>query len=622
MAKTNLLTARKFWPLFWTQLLSALNDNFLKNSLVMLIAYKSLTIWALSAEKMVALCGAIFIFPFFLFSATAGQIADKFEKSKLIKIIKFIEILLMLLAGYGFIAEKYELLIVDLFLMGLHSTFFGPLKYSILPQLLKENELVEANALVESGTFLAILIGTIGGGVLIRMQPQGAWIVASGLFLMAVLGWCTSLLIQKAPSKSPQLKISKEPFSPTFEIYKYTTQNRPVYLSVLGISWFWFFGAAILSLLPSYTKIILSGDGNIMTLFLSIFTIGIGVGSLICGKLSFERLELGLVPFGSIGITLFTLDLFLVGRPYGAAVDVGIYQFLNLGGLRIIVDLFFLSVFSGLMIVPLYTMIQQRSELSHRSRIIAANNILNALFMVASSVMIMGFYSAGISIPEMFLIFALMNAVVAAYIYLSIPEFLLRFLAWILVRILYRLKTIDLDKIPKEGPVLLVCNHVTFVDWLIIGGAIKRPIRFVMDYSFMKIFLFRYFLKQGKVIPIAKKEQDPKILSDAFDRVAEELQAGEVVCIFPEGTLTKTGEMNPFRPGVEKILKRTPVPVVPLALIGMWGSFFSHKDGAFRTRKPEPFWYRVTLKAAEPVPPERATAENLYSIVHKAVEGK
>lgn len=613
MSQLSLFRGRRFWALFATQFLGALNDNVFKNALVILVAFKALSVAGLSPENLVVASGAVFMLPFFIFSATAGQLADKYPKPRVVHWIKAAEIGIMLVGAYGFLTQSLWVLLFALLMMGVHSTFFGPVKYSILPQLLTEDELVGGNALVETGTFLAILIGTILGGALAGMGDGGLVAVSVLVVVIAAAGLFTSFFIPALPPSNPALAVQWNPVTPSLETYAVTRRNRAVFLAILGASWFWFFGAAVLSLLPIYTRNVLHGNEHVVTLFLALFCLGTGLGSLLCERLSDRKLELGLVPFGSIGMTLFAFDLFLVGSPAEAPAELlGIGGFLQQpGALRICIDLLLLTTFSGFFIVPLYTLMQQRSEAEYRSRVIAGNNIVGALFIVLSSVMLLVLRAASFTIPQIFLVLALLNAAVAAYIYKLLPEFLFRFLCWILANVLYRLRTIGRDHIPQEGPALLVCNHVTFVDWMIIASACKRPARFVMYHGFFKIPLLGWFFRDAKVIPIAPAKEGRETLEAAYDQIARDLADGEIVCIFPEGMVTKDGNMNAFRPGVEKILRRTPVPVVPMALCGMWGSFFSRKYGRAMSRPFRRFWSRITLVIGEVVPPEQATAAEL-----------
>jgi 1-acyl-sn-glycerol-3-phosphate acyltransferase len=615
MSQLNLLKMKRFRPLFWTQFCGAFNDNFLKNALVILITYKSAMIMGLSSEQMVAAASGIFILPYFLFSATAGQIADKFEKSKLIRIIKIVEIGIMFLAALGFMTGHLPFLLGVLFFMGLHSTFFGPIKYSILPQHLNDSELVGGNALIEAGTFLAILLGTIAGGVLINLE-NGPVIVSLGLLLVALIGYLQSRKIPVAPSVDTNIEINFNPIPPTLKIFKYTRQNRTIFLSILGISWFWFFGASILSLIPLYCKDVLRTEPAVVTLFIACFSVGIGLGSLLCEKLSRGGLELGLVPLGSIGVTLFTFDLFLIGSPDFYDDAISIFGFLQQPtGLRILFDFLFLSIFSGFFIVPLYTLIQQRSEISHRSRIIAANNILNALFMVMASLMLMALFYFKVSVSNIFLILASLNGLVAIYIYTVLPEFLIRFIIWTVANIFYRLKIEGLENIPSEGPAIIVSNHVSFIDWMIIGAAVKRPVRFIMDYTYARGWLMKKLLSDAKVILIATRKENESLMNFAFEKAADELRKGEIVCIFPEGKITSTGSLNIFRPGISRLLKDVPVLVIPVAISGLWGSIFSRKDGKALSHLPKRFWLKVLLRVGEPIPPHLATPESLFQAV-------
>lgn len=616
MSQMHLLKDRRFVPLFVTQFLGAFNDNLFKNALVIMIAYRGMQVGGLGPDELVALSAGIFILPFFLFSATAGQVADRFSKSTLMRWVKLMEILIMGLAAAGFITGHLVLLLSVLFLMGLQSTFFGPAKYSVLPELVKDDELVGGNALIEMGTFVAILVGTIGGGVLISLEGIGTSILAGAVVLVAVLGWWSSRAIQKTSPGDPQLKIEWDPVRPTLQTYRATRKNRPVFLSILGISWFWFLGASFLTVLPSYGKDLLHGQELVVTFLLALFCVGIALGSMLCEKLSGPTLELGLVPFGSIGMSVFALDLFLVGDPLAGlpapAVLYTLSEALFLPNVwRIAIDFAGIAVFSGFYTVPLYTMVQQRSEPEVRSRVIAGNNIMNALFMVASSLMLMGMLAAGASLPQVFAVLAVLNAVVAIYIYSVIPEFLLRFVAWMLASLVYRVRVDGKVNLPTEGAAVLVANHVSFVDWLLVAAACPRPARFVMYHGFMKMPVVGWLFRDAKVIPIAPAHEDEGVLDEAFERIAEELAAGELVVIFPEGKITKHGELNPFRTGIERIIARTPVPVVPMCIEGMWGSFFSKKDGQAFKRPFRRLWSRVSMKIGAPVAPEQVQAQLL-----------
>lgn len=609
---SGLMADRRFWPLFWTQALGAFNDNVFKNAIVILITYRSATLMGLNAEKLVALCAGIFILPFFLFSAVAGELADQRSKSRLSALTKVWEIIVMLLGAVGFYFDSLPFLLISLFMLGIQATFFGPIKYGILPELLESRELISGNALIELGTFISILLGTILGGILMGMGENGRHYVSFASIGIAVLGFLSSRKILAVKPQMPELRISRRPIAPTLELIRLARKTKSVFLSILAISWFWLLGSIVLSVLPHLCKDVIGGSERVLTFFLAVFSIGVGLGSILCERLSFRTLELGLVPIGSFGMTLFALDIGLMSMPHAADLTA---LFSTGTGWHLAIDLFLFSMSAGLFTVPLYTLMQLRSDGKERSRIIAANNVLNALFMVIGAVGLMGLYSFGISAPHVFLVLAAVNALVAAYVYTVLPEFLFRFVTWILSRVMYRVHATGIENFPEEGPALIVCNHVTFIDWLIISAMCPRPIRFVMHSSFMKMPLIGFFFRRAKVIPIAGAKEDPNALVSAFRKISEELRAGELVCIFPEGEITKTGEMTYFRRGVEKAIELDPVPVIPAALLGMWGSFFSRVHGKAMSKPFRRIWSRVELRVAPPVPPKDATAENLERIV-------
>jgi 1-acyl-sn-glycerol-3-phosphate acyltransferase len=616
---THIFRGRGFWPFFYTQFFGAFNDNAFKNAIGILIAYKAYSIGGISPEQMVSLCGGIFILPFFLFSAIAGQLADKFSKPKLIRIVKALEIAIMILGMFGFIYENMILLLMALFLMGIHSTLFGPVKYSILPHLLNSDELITGNAYVESGTFIAILLGSILGVALVSLYG-GSWEAGIAVVTIAVLGFLISLAIKPIEPVIPELKINLNPVTTTFEILGITRKVESIFNSILGIAWFWFIGIALLSIIPVYCKDYLKVNESVVTLFLVLFSIGIGIGSILCERLSFKRTELGLVPIGSFGLSLFTFDLFLVGQPlvFSSGSLMSFTEFLNTHyGRRVSIDIFLLAVSGGFFTVPLYTFIQQRSQREVRSRVIAGNNIWNALFMVVSSLFLTALYHYKFSYPQIFLIFSVMNILVAAYIYTLIPEFLLRLMAWGLTNMVYRLKVIGRENLPLEGPFVIACNHVTLVDSFIIASGCPRPTRFVMYYKYFDMPLISRIFRDSKVIPIAGAKEAPEVLNAAFDQIAAELQDDEVVCIFPEGTLTRDGKIHEFRPGIEKIVQRTPVPVVPACLNGLWGSYFSRKYSGTGHRPFRRKWSRISLEFGVPIPPEEVSAEKLFEVISK-----
>jgi 1-acyl-sn-glycerol-3-phosphate acyltransferase len=608
-----LLGKKRFLPFFVTQLLGAFNDNIFKQSLILAILFK-LNIDG-DRDLLVNLCALLFILPFFLFSALGGQFGEKFAKDALIRKLKLIEVFILFAGAAGVLLNNLALMLAVLFVMGTQSALFGPVKYSILPQHLRENELVGGNALVEMGTFLAILAGTIGAGIMMASSSY-APIVAGSVVLVAVLGYLSSLGIPRAAAAMPSLQLDWNILRQTWLTLKLGLGQRPaVSRSLVGNSWFWFLGAIYLTQIPAYAKVWLHGDESVVTLILTVFSLGIGLGSMLCERMSGHKVEIGLVPFGSIGLTVFGILLWWCsgGFPEGAEPHDWLALLGHGQAWWILGSILGIGLFGGFYIVPLYALIQSRTVEHERARVIAANNILNALFMVVSAVVAILFLSvAGLSIPQLFLVASLMNIAVNSYIFKIVPEFSMRFLIWLLGHSMYRVEHKGLDAIPEEGPAVLVCNHVSFVDALLIGGAIRRPVRFVMYYKIYDLPVLNFVFRTAGTVPIAGRNEDLLIYDAAFKKIAEYLRNGELVCIFPEGKLTRDGEIDEFKGGVQRILDENPVPVIPMALQGLWGSFFSYdpNKGLFRR-----LWSRVTLVAGEAIAPEQASRDVLQARV-------
>jgi len=618
----TLLRERRFAPLFWVQFLGAANDNIFKFAFTLLATY-SASRWG-GVEPRIAgfLIAGLFIAPFMLFSATSGQLADKLEKSSFIRRVKDAEIGVMLVGGAGLVLHAPVLVYLAVFLLGLQTTVFGPVKYSYLPQHLDAHEVTGGNGMVEMGTFVAILLGTIGGGLLIsQFGDSGAVITAAVCVLCAILGRIAAQFVPHSPAADPALTINWNPFTETWRNLRIAHGNAAVFNSIVGISWLWFFGSVFLTSFTPFARENLGGTEVVVTFLLAAFSIGIGAGSLACERLSGRRVEIGLVPLGSIGMTVFAIDLYLASTAFRAMHDGGLQQFFSSSGSwRIVTDLALLAFFAGLYSVPLYALIQTRSDRSRVARIVAANNILNAVFMVVASLMAAALLESGLTIPQLFLVTGLMNAAVAIYIYRLVPEFLLRFLAWLLTHTIYRIRSIGAERIPLDGPAVLACNHVSFVDAVVIMGESPRPIRFVMDHRIFKIPLINWFFRTARAIAIAPAREDPRMLDGANQRIDAALADGDLVCIFPEGKITYDGELSPFKQGVQKIVERTPVPVIPMALRGLWGSFFSRYGGAAFTRPVEArlqrgFRSKLELVVGQPVPPHEVTPDMLMARV-------
>lgn len=610
----NILASKAFFPYFITQVLGAFNDNVFKNALILMVTFAAANSLPFDSNIMINAAAGLFILPFFLFSATAGEIADNMEKSILIQRIKLAEIGIMSMAAVALWFENYVALFGLLFLMGTQSAFFGPVKYAVLPKLVKPEALIGANALVEMGTFIAILAGTIVGGLLVGAQHATILISACVVFF-ALLGYAASRGVPRVGEPEKEGKtFSFNPVRQTIETIKISYRNRTIYLSIMAISWFWFMGASYLTQFANLSKLHLSGNNEVVTLLLVAFSVGVAIGSFLCERLSGGKVELGLVPIGSLGMSVFGIELFFATESLLATSELmGVSAFLSEPhAYRVLIDLSMIGVFGGCFIVPLYALLQQRSEEGERARVIAANNIFNAIYMVASAVaagVMLGVM--GLSIPEYIFVISVMNVVVATYIFWQVPEFVLRLFIWVLGHSMYRVNHKGLNNIPDEGAAVLVCNHVSFVDALLIAGAVRRPVRFVMDKNIFNAPGLHWFFKTAKTIPIASQKSDPEIFERAFERISEELNDGHLVCIFPEGMLTRDGEMNIFRKGIERIVARNPVPVVPMALTGLWGSFFSHEGkGAFKTEGKR-WWSRVGLKVGEMVDAKDVSASDL-----------
>ena len=603
-----LLKQRRFAPFFWTQFLGAGNDNLFKFAFTVMVTYQIELSWL--EPKMAGLAiGALFILPFLLFSATSGQLTDKYEKTRVIRFVKWLEIAIMLLAGWGFWSVNVPVLLACVFLMGLHSTLFGPVKYAYLPQHLNERELTGGNGMVEMGTFVAILLGQVAGGLLVAIPEVGRHFVAFACVAVALLGRLTAQAVPASPSSDPDLRINWNPITETWRNLMLARENIVVFRSLLGISWMWFFGAVFLSQFPSFAKEVLHGDEQVASLLLVVFSVGIGIGSLLCEVLSKRHVEIGLVPLGAIGMSVFAVDLYFASRGLPDSPSLGLRGFVAMPAhWRVMADLGLLSLFAGLYSVPMYALIQLRSQPSHRARIIAANNILNALFMIVSALGVGALLAANFSIPEVFLITGLLNAVVAFYIFMLVPEYLLRFVAFVLTRFVYRFRVRGDEHIPTEGAALLVCNHVSFVDPVLLMAASPRPIRFIMDHRIFRMPVLGWFFRLAKAIPIAPQRDDPATYEQAFARARQVLADGELLCIFPEGAITRDGVLGEFKGGVMKLLESNPVPVVPLALQNLWGSYFSRVDGSAMRKPFRRGWFsRVGLVAGDALPPAGVT---------------
>ena len=610
----DLLRTQRFLPLFTTQVLSAFVDNLFKSATLIMLVFNHAP-GSSNGDLLANIASGLFILPFFMFSALAGQFADRFDKARLIQQIKAAEVGIALLAVVALWSGSGVALILVLTLLGTQSAFFGPVKFAILPTHLRPEELVGGNALVETGTFLAILLGTLLGGALASLEAP-VLPLALGLLAASIAGYLASRHIPPAPALQAELPINWNLLEETLSSLRLAAERPPVLLAILGVSWFWLVGSAYLTQVPRYVQTHLHAEVSVVTLLLASFAIGIGAGSLLCERLSRRRVEIGLVPIGSTGLSLFAFDAcFQTFDNTGAGAGWLSFLF-SADGSRLCADFVLMGAFGGLFVVPLNAMIQMRTPEHSRARILAVNNILNALFMAAAAAFAAFMLAVvEVSINDLFVVIAVMNLAVAWFIYHQVPEFTARFLIWVLTHTMYRVTHQGLEHVPERGGAIIVCNHVSFVDALLLAGAVRRPIRFIMHKAIYDIPVLNFIFRAGGAIPIIARKENPIAFERSFQQIQEGLQNGDLLCIFPEGKLTTDGEIDVFKPGIERILAGTPVPVIPMALRGLWGSWFSPEGGGAFAKRPKRFWSEVEICGGERVDPRAATAESLQQLV-------
>jgi 1-acyl-sn-glycerol-3-phosphate acyltransferase len=608
MTLLRLLVQRRFGAFFTVQALGALNDNVFRNALATLLVFGIGVEAGWDAAGLVNLAALLFILPYFLFSAIFGQLADRFEKSGMIRWIKLFELAICCFAGVALYLGNVVLLMSVVFLLGFQSTLFGPIKYAILPQLL-DRERPDRRQRAGRSRHLhrhpgrhhprpdprrhgpGLALGRAG-----RHAGHRADRLAGGPGRSD--GARRRCLAGPQPESDHRLVDHGPPARQQPQSHSYGPRRVVVLVLRHGLP------GADPGLDPGRARRRRTRPGRTARLFI----IGISTGALLCDKLSRGGIEIGLVPIGALGMTIFGLDL-MFASPATPLVDATVADLLARdGSLRIIADLILIGISGGLFIVPLYALVQSQSGDDERARVIAGMNILNALFMVMASALAIVLLSVvGLSIPQLFGIVAVLNLAVGVYIVLLVPEFALRFLMWVISRLIYRVRIVGTgaQNIPAEGPALITSNHLSYMDPLIIGGTIQRPIRFVMTHRIYGIRGLTWLFKLAGAIPVAPAREDPELLKRAFDAVDEALARGELVGIFPEGGLSPDGEVRDFRSGITEILTRRPVPVIPMALEGLWGGVFSRAPGRWR-RRDRGFFSRVQLKILDRVAPGEA----------------
>jgi len=599
----------RFLPIFLVQLCGCLNDCILKNALIIFITYKLSNEINQSAHVLVLLTNTLFVLPFILFASLAGQIADRYERSTVVKIIKFLEILIIAFAIYGFINNSLIILFNALAMMGIHSTFFGAIKYSILPDHLHKNELLRANGYVEAGTFISILLGTIIGGY----YTISTTFIVIVLTIFALAGFISSFFLPKSNNANPSIKISLNLLHETIEMVNYAKSKKQVYLSILGISWFWFIGAAILAQIPSLAKDILGADENVANLFLAVFSIGVGVGSFLCSKIFENEITTKYIFLACIGISIFGIDLFFASRISAINYEIeqlkSVLVFLSKAhNWRIIIDLFLIAMIGGIYIVPLYAVLQAFSAPAHRSRIIAVTNLMNSVFMAGSTIILTLLFYLGYSIPFVILVVSLLNVLVALHIYKLIPGLkIFPFAVWkyilkFIFDVMYQVEVKGLENFYNAGKrSVIIANHISYLDAAFLAVYLPEQMTFAIDTSMAKRLWVKPFLKMNRALPIDTTN------AMAIKTLIKELLQDKKVAIFPEGRISITGSLMKVYEGPGMIADKANATILPVRIDGVQFTHFSKLKNMFKIR----IFPKVTITILPPV--KFAPQENMDS---------
>ena len=595
----GLLVDRRFGPFYAVLLIAALNDQAFMQALVLALAYRTASFTSLGADLLQNLVQALLVLPLLAFSALAGQLADKYEKAALVRAALLVQLACMALGAAGLLLASLPLLFAALLLGGVQAALLSPVKYAMLPQQLAPSELVGGNGLLVGGTAVAVVAGMLYGGLLAAQPRWGFALLAASTLALSALALALARAIAPAAPPAPGLAVDWNPLRATLQLVRLAVAERAVFAALLGMSWFWFYAVLLATQLPNLASRVLGASEYGATALLAAAALGIGAGALLCERLSGHKVEPGLVPLGALGVTACGLDL-----AWAAAGG---------GAWRIGADLALLGVFGGLYAVPLCALVQERAAPGQRSRIIAAGSFLNGAFALLAAAFAIALFEAGATIPQLFLAAALLHGAVTLGICRAVPEIPARFMAWLLVHSAYRVHVSGVERIPQAGPALLVCNHVSYVDAIVITAASPRPIRWVVDHRIYRLPLLRVFFRLTRAIPIARAKEDAQVLARAYEAIAEALRRGEAVGIFPEGRRTTDGELGEFRPGVRRVLERTPVPVVPMALTGLWQSAFSRNGGKLLLAAR--LSSRVRLAIGEAMDPAGVTPQALRAAV-------
>ncbi|MCP4252325.1 MAG: MFS transporter, partial [Candidatus Scalindua sp.] len=585
MAETSSFKSKGFKALLVTQFLGAFNDNAFK-LVISLIAVNSFSDKEGGGSQYIALAGVMLVLPFILFSSYAGFLADRYSKNVIMFWVKVAEVVVMCMGAMAFYFGNIYAMMIVLFLMGTQSALFSPSKYGILPEIFSDNELSKANGKIQLWTFLAMIAGTIVGGQLLDLFDNKAHMASIVFIVAAVIGVFSSRFITDVPSsasrKSFEINFLKDIYHNIIEI----KQSRPLFLCIAGYAYFWFLCALYQMNVLLYAKNMMNVSDTLTGFLLASTGIGVATGSVLAGRWSEEKVEFGLVPIGAIGLGVFSLVLGISFRSYWITLA----------------DLFFIGVSCGLFIIPLTSYIQQKSPVDGKGRILATNNFIAFCSILLSSAMLWLFANVLKCNPALiFIIFGFLSFFVIAYICKLLPEFLLRFALYIITHTLYKVRIIGKENIPKEGGALLVCNHVSYNDGSLVLACTQRFIRFMLLREIANNKLLKPFVRIMKVIPVSTTDSPKKII-ESFARVREVLLAGELVCIFAEGGISRTGNTMEFKRGFERIMKKVDVPIIPVNLDRVWGSIFSFEGGKFFRKVPSRLPYPVTVSFGKPMP--------------------
>lgn len=605
-----LLFQRRLAPLWICQIANSLNDQFLRAATLWVLsnnAYAVLGMPSVRTETM-----ALFVIPAILAAAVAGQVADRLDRGRVVIIAQTMGLMASVIAIYGLVAHRDSLVLAGVAIAGLQATLFAPAQGALLRQHLRDTELTPGNGLMTAGRQIAVIISLLLLMSTLDGRMAVNYVLLPALAASAAIGWLASFGIPASPAPRPDLEISWNPIGALRATLISALGDRNVFLAILGVSWFWFTHLVFLVNLPAYATEVIGASALALSVLVMTPVLALAVGALLCQPASGRRVELGLVPLGALGMALAGID-FYINSPEAAPTSARTLSQL-LGSatyVRCLVDLALFGLAAGLYVVPLYALIQQIAPRERLGRILGGMMLYNLLFVSLALGGAQWLRSEGLSVHAVTLVSVLLQFGVSIYIFLLLPEFLLRLLMWFLVHTFYRVDASGLERVPPEGPVVLVCNHVSYLDALVIGARIRRPVRFVMHRYIFQIPVLSTIFRLAKAIPIVSAKKDPEALQFALDQVSSELSAGRVVAIFPEGMLTRDGDIGTFRSGVVRMIERNPVPVIPMALQGLWGSFFSCDGGEPMTHRPRWRWNRIGLRIGEPIPPEAVSPELL-----------